>query len=133
MSRNRLPVSFAEYASPDLAALADVYGAAGYRITKAEQIGTLSAAIDVDLTRHRRTSEVNQGNLSRSYSGVATECELGRTPTGAIRGKPQTQQSPGVPGRLASCTDRDALVRRYWVVCASVPGALPIESRSLCP
>ena len=46
LSRDRLPVGFAEYASPDLAALADAYGAVGYRITNAEQIGTLPAAVD---------------------------------------------------------------------------------------
>jgi acetolactate synthase I/II/III large subunit len=46
LSRDRLPVGFADYASPDLAALAGAFGATGYRITNAEQLGTLSAAVN---------------------------------------------------------------------------------------
>lgn len=46
LSRDGLPARFADYASPDLPALAGAYGATGYQITNAEQLGTLSAAVD---------------------------------------------------------------------------------------
>jgi acetolactate synthase I/II/III large subunit len=45
LSRGRLPAGLADYASPDLAALADAFGATGYRITNAGELGTLSAAV----------------------------------------------------------------------------------------
>lgn len=48
LARDRLPAGFADYASPDLAALAEVYGATGYRITNASQPGTLVAAVGPD-------------------------------------------------------------------------------------
>jgi len=46
LSRDGLPARFADYASPDLAALAGAYGATGYQIRNAEQLGTLSGAVD---------------------------------------------------------------------------------------
>ncbi len=46
LSRGRLPAGLADYASPDLAALADAFGATGYRIMNAGELGTLSAAVD---------------------------------------------------------------------------------------
>jgi acetolactate synthase I/II/III large subunit len=46
LARGRLPVQLAEYPSADLAALGRAFGARGYRISRADELGTLAQAVD---------------------------------------------------------------------------------------